>query len=1335
MKYTRGIGKRYMAVLVVLAMIVGVFPTVVNGASLYVFDSSTGTITDYNSSGGEVVIPAEIGGVAVEHIDDSAFYNKQLTSVTIPNSVTSIGDFSFYNNQLTSVTIPNSVTSIGNSTFRSNQLTSVTIPNSVTSIGNSTFLSNQLISVTIPNSVTNIGDYAFNNNQLTSVMIPNSVTSIGDCAFYNNQLTSVTIPNNVTSIGNSTFRSNQLTSVTIPNSVTNIGDSAFYGNQLTSVTIPNSVTNIGDSAFYGNELTSVTIPNSVTSIGNSTFRSNQLTRITMEGSDTLLAKKILSVYNYFKTAYTTGGEGTYIGTQTGIWEKELSDSEKLAAAKTAMEVAMNNFAVGNATTDSDILTVAQEATLHGVTVDWDSANGFRKTNATSVEVGSITGTLNLTLGDTSDVIAVNKTIAKLLTLDPIDDITMSSLEGSLSSVTVRDENGESVTGKTVQYTCETLSGYGARISSSDRYISLGEDTPNGTYTVMVSLSDGSAEPITFDIELNISETASPESPTSTACIVLSPQYAELVKDGTEDVFVVNLPVTAVYDNEGNIIDDADCELVAGDFETLWTYIIREDKDVETRFQLSKEIPLGTYRLTYGYESEESEESLELTSDFKIIVRNPEIIYTAGVGGSITGEASQTVAPGTSGTAVTAVPDSGYVFSQWSDGVTTASRTEENVTGDINVTAEFTQADDNNPDKVAIPTASPSGGDFTVSQNVTLTCTTVGASIYYTLDGSEPTSSSNRYTELIVISETTTLKAIACLTGSTTSDTFTTTYTKHTVSDISAPTLTAGTVSRTSDTTGTVKFISSEPGEYYYVIVDDGGAEPAIVTSVSGSAIAAGEITITNPTGLTAGAKDIYIKVKDSEGNVSDALEIDIAAYVAPVFYVPTSPANTGTTDSSKDGKKQQIRQTTVNGVNGTNSETVGTVDIIREVTDNKKIDEVILEQKRTEEIIEKLIAQNKDEVQIVMDDLVADAADEASVIIKNEAMKKISDSKIALEIKTEEVSIHVPKETLQTISNREEDLYFRVVPIKEEQEQEDVIWDTMTAKLVQEAAGNSEVQTIGTPMTIETNYKNLETKITFSLKNIAIPTDDVLREKFLKSLAVYINHSDGEKELSYGTITYDAERNPIGLEIEISKFSTFTMVNIGNTASTSESYNEAPKVSSLLVKGNMTVGSTLTATYTYKDVENNKEGKSIYQWYRCDDAKGKNKQAIKGANKRTYTLSNEDIGKYITVAVRPVAVKGSKKGSKVLYTTKTVVKVVVEQYNCHMKLGVIGSKTYAVKVARIIEKNYDSANVVVKKEGKYYRVYADFVNKTAARKNCNDLIDKKYIRDYYLFSE
>jgi len=109
-------------------------------------------------------------------------------------------------------------TTIGNNAFQNcNQLTSITIPNIVTSIGGTAFYGCTLLaSITIPNSVTSIGNYAFQNcNKLESITIPDGVNKINHAAFYNcTSLTSITIPNSVTSIGNYAFANcTKLTSI------------------------------------------------------------------------------------------------------------------------------------------------------------------------------------------------------------------------------------------------------------------------------------------------------------------------------------------------------------------------------------------------------------------------------------------------------------------------------------------------------------------------------------------------------------------------------------------------------------------------------------------------------------------------------------------------------------------------------------------------------------------------------------------------------------------------------------------------------------------------------------------------------------------------------------------------------------------------------------------------------------------------------------------------------------------------------------------------------------------------------------------------------------------
>ena len=164
-------------------------------------------ITKYVGTRSDVSIPPKIQNNTVTQIAYGAFEKTNITSVIIPNGVTSIGNAAFDGcTRLTSVTIPNSVTSIGYGAFGDcTRLTSVAIPNGVKAIGTGTFKNcTSLTSVTIGNSVKVIGlgyfgffvglEGAFQNcTSLTSVTIPNSVTSIEQWAFSGcTNLTSVT---------------------------------------------------------------------------------------------------------------------------------------------------------------------------------------------------------------------------------------------------------------------------------------------------------------------------------------------------------------------------------------------------------------------------------------------------------------------------------------------------------------------------------------------------------------------------------------------------------------------------------------------------------------------------------------------------------------------------------------------------------------------------------------------------------------------------------------------------------------------------------------------------------------------------------------------------------------------------------------------------------------------------------------------------------------------------------------------------------------------------------------------------------------------------------------
>ena len=137
--------------------------------SYFTVNSTGETITGLSDTGKtqtELVIPYKINGVEIIGIGQNAFYScTSLTSINIPNSVTSIGPGAFSGcTGLTSIDIPNSVISINAYAFSGcTSLTSVKLPNNLTSINIHVFDGcTSLTSINIPNSVTSIGNGAFN---------------------------------------------------------------------------------------------------------------------------------------------------------------------------------------------------------------------------------------------------------------------------------------------------------------------------------------------------------------------------------------------------------------------------------------------------------------------------------------------------------------------------------------------------------------------------------------------------------------------------------------------------------------------------------------------------------------------------------------------------------------------------------------------------------------------------------------------------------------------------------------------------------------------------------------------------------------------------------------------------------------------------------------------------------------------------------------------------------------------------------------------------------------------------------------------------------------------
>jgi hypothetical protein len=263
-------------------------------------------IVRYNGTAREVIIPSTIQGMPVREIGGQrsdwgwwtgAFQNNStITSVVIPEGVTIIynGNFQGYDGafhgafagctQLTTVTLPSTLTHIGNFAFRGcRSLRTITVPISVTSIGNSAFQGcTSLRNITLPDNLTSIGNNAFADcSVLQTIELPNSLTSIGRGAFQRSGLTSIVWPASVSIIAGQMFNNcRDLHTVEIPVGVTGMdgrtGSESFRGpfsgcSSLTTITFPEGFTSIGAWSFEGTSLISITLPSTIRSIGHAAF--------------------------------------------------------------------------------------------------------------------------------------------------------------------------------------------------------------------------------------------------------------------------------------------------------------------------------------------------------------------------------------------------------------------------------------------------------------------------------------------------------------------------------------------------------------------------------------------------------------------------------------------------------------------------------------------------------------------------------------------------------------------------------------------------------------------------------------------------------------------------------------------------------------------------------------------------------------------------------------------------------------------------------------------------------------------------------------------------------
>lgn len=272
-----------------------------------VFDDHV-VVTGLNTNVSVIEIPETYQGKPVTVITANAFsYNRDIVSVTLPDTIITIEDLAFANcDSLATINFPASLTSIGIAAFANVAFTELVLPETIISYGKEVFNGNmKLIEVTLPDNMTVIVESMFSNcEKLERINMPVSVQEIREDAFAScysllsinlsqvrvigesafsqcNSITTLVLSEQLLVIDNNTFYAMaSLASVTLPQNLEVISYGAFRSvTNLTEIELPESLVYIGHSAFAGAGLESLNLPNSLTYIGKEAFKSTNITTL------------------------------------------------------------------------------------------------------------------------------------------------------------------------------------------------------------------------------------------------------------------------------------------------------------------------------------------------------------------------------------------------------------------------------------------------------------------------------------------------------------------------------------------------------------------------------------------------------------------------------------------------------------------------------------------------------------------------------------------------------------------------------------------------------------------------------------------------------------------------------------------------------------------------------------------------------------------------------------------------------------------------------------------------------------------------------------------------
>ncbi|WP_019915093.1 S-layer homology domain-containing protein [Paenibacillus sp. HW567] len=215
------------------------------------------------------------------------------------------------------------------------------------------------------------------------------------------------------------------------------------------------------------------------------------------------------------------------------------------------------------------------------------------------------------------------------------------------------------------------------------------------------------------------------------------------------------------------------------------------------------------------------------------------------------------------------------------------------------------------------------------------------------------------------------------------------------------------------------------------------------------------------------------------------------------------------------------------------------INVVNSAGQSSTIDKVVFSPSKAEEIVAN--GKKGSSATVVIDEVAGDVPDELAVEVPAASLNALAGSSYQLNLQSEYATITLGAGVLQNMQNNNLDLFFHLVPLRN---------TALQAKINGEipAQFNSQqVNILGKSLEIETNYSGYDTEVYVPFAKNGITPDT----SNLDSLRVFVIHSDGEKVMQQGTLVLDNNKNATGISFRVSKFSTFTVVQLAKADTSS----------------------------------------------------------------------------------------------------------------------------------------------------------------------------------------